>query len=148
MLHRIGARYLDIIGVEHVIDRDRAARDGVLENPGQRGAGLHGAGDEFGVFVVDRPQSVFDFFLELCTGRLETRLHARFRFLAGANPARADALHRGIERLIQRQRLGLRPADQDAFQGNLIDRRRDRAGALWISILMLHGSRSRLRRSA
>src|SRR6266436_3518767 len=47
--------------------------------------------------------------------------------LAEAYPAGADILQRGIEVLVQRQPLGVRSADQDAFHGNLIDRCRDRA---------------------
>src|SRR5258707_13726860 len=47
--------------------------------------------------------------------------------LAEAYPAGADVLQRGIEVLVQRQPLGVRPADQDAFHGNLVDRCCDRA---------------------
>ncbi len=47
--------------------------------------------------------------------------------LRDANPAGADALDRRIEVLVLRQTFGIRPADQDTFHGNLVDRRRDQA---------------------
>ena len=85
VLQRIGAGDLDIVFVEHVVDGDGAVGDGLLEHAGQRDAGFHGAGDEFGVLVVDRPQPVFDFFGKRSIRRLEPRPRARVRMLADAN---------------------------------------------------------------
>ena len=55
VLHRIAACDLDIVGVEHVLDRDGAAGHAVLKNLLQRGAGFHRAGHGLGVVVLDRP---------------------------------------------------------------------------------------------
>jgi hypothetical protein len=82
MLQRIAAGDLDVVGIEHVIGGDGAARDGILEDFGQRGAGFHGAGDEFGVLVVNRPQLVFDLFGQVSVRRLEPRPRACFCMLA------------------------------------------------------------------
>ena len=122
MLKRIGAGDLDVIGVEHIVDGKCAACDGILEYPGQRGAGLHGAGDEFDILVIDRPQLIFDLLVKLDGRRLEPRLRPRFGVLRDANPARPDVLQRGMEVRVQRKPLGIPSADQNALAGNFMDR--------------------------
>ena len=76
MLKRIGIRDLDVVRIEHVVDGDGGADDGILENSRQRGAGFHGAGDEFDVLVVERPQCIFDFFAQCGVRPLEPRQRA------------------------------------------------------------------------
>jgi len=45
-----------------------AAGHAVFEDLRQCGAGFHGAGDEFGILGVDRPQFVFDLSLNSALG--------------------------------------------------------------------------------
>ena len=119
---RIAASYLDIVGVEHVLDRDGAASHAVLENLRQRGAGFHRAGHGLGVVVLDRPQSVFDLLGQRRIRPFELRVRAGFRPLDDANPAGADMLQRRVEALALRQRFRVCPADQNAPHGNFVDR--------------------------
>ena len=125
MLKRVGAGHLDIICVEHVLDRDRAGCDGVFKNPGQRNAGFHGAGDEFGVLLADRPQLVFDLFLQWSIRCLEQRPRAGLCVVGDAQAAGADILQGGVEALVCRQLLGIASDDQNICHGNFVDRRRD-----------------------
>src|SRR5215204_172268 len=127
ILLRFGARYLDLVGVEHVFDREGAAVDAALENLLQRRAGLHRAGDRLGVVVLDRPQFVFDLLDQRDVRPLEPGLRAGLRALADPDPARSDVLQRGLEALALRQLFGLGPADQNAIHRDFVDRRRHHA---------------------
>jgi len=88
------------------------------------------AGDEFGVSSWIDHNCLRIFSVSLRDHRMRSPKSAPARpplKLADANPAGAIVLQRGIEALVQRQPLGVGPAIQDACQGNLIDRCRDRA---------------------
>ena len=93
-LHRVGAGDFNVIGVEEVFDFDFAACNRLFEDPGQRIARFHGAGNELRVLLMDRPQPVFYLLAELGIGIDELRAGARLGLLGHAQAAGADAFER------------------------------------------------------
>ena len=95
----------------------------LLENLCQRGAGFHGAGDEFGVLVLDRPQLVFDLLAQGRVRPLELRLCAGLRVLADANPAGPTSCSVALRLSFCRSRSASGPLIKMPSHRNFIDRR-------------------------